>query len=498
MPSKSYLATVDLGSNSFRLLIARVEDNIINPIDQIKETIRLAAGLDEQNFLSVESRERALATLAKFKERLHSFKQEQVRVVATSTLRIAKNAREFIQSASKVLGFDIEVISGSEEARLIYLGAIHSCAYSKNKRLVIDIGGGSTEFVIGEGYDAQIMESVTIGCVSYTSKFFANGELTDANFNNAIMAARSKIQAMEYLFSNHQWTEAIGTSGTAKSLYELCISNGYADKITLDGLIQLKKQFIKAKNIKKLKLEGLKEDRKPVIPGGLAIMIAIMEELNIGEMTIADGALREGVMYDMLGRRSEDDLRIKTIQRFKKFYKIDETQSSNVYRTTMQIFMSLMIHNKQDSEQIKLLQWAAELYEIGLSIAHSDYHKHGSYILENSDMAGFSKPEQSLIADLVRSHRGNLIKALESLQGRRKIKLKLLYMVMAFRFSVILNRSRYGFRPETLTVVMTSKSEFYLSIDNEWLKNNLLSLYSINEEIEQWNKCGITIALLTQ
>jgi exopolyphosphatase/guanosine-5'-triphosphate,3'-diphosphate pyrophosphatase len=200
----------------------------------------------------------------------------------------------------------------------------------------------------------------------------------------------------------------------------------------------------------------------------------------------------------MLGRRSEDDLRITTIQRFKKFYKIDDAQSNHVYRTTMQIFMSLMIHNKQDNEQIKLLQWAAELYEIGLSIAHNDYHKHGSYILEHSDMAGFSKPEQSLIADLVRSHRGNLIKALESLQGKRKIKLKLLYMVMAFRLSVILNRNRHGFALETLTIIMTSKSEFYLSIDNTWLKNNMLSLYSINEEIEQWNKCGITIALLAQ
>ena len=277
MTHKNFLATVDLGSNSFRLLIAKVTDNdTIHPIDQIKETVRLAAGLDHNHILTTESQEIALLALSKFKERLSGFNKNQVRVVATSTLRVAKNSAEFIAKANNVLGFNIEVISGTEEARLIYIGAMHSIAYSQEKRLIIDIGGGSTEFIIGSGYDPQIMESVTIGCVSFSNRFFVNGELSDNNFNNAILAARSKIQAMEHLFAKHDWIEAIGTSGTAKSLYELCISHGYADKITLEGLYKLKKQFIKYKNTSKLDISGLKEDRRPVIVGGAAILIAIM------------------------------------------------------------------------------------------------------------------------------------------------------------------------------------------------------------------------------
>ncbi|MCE2705771.1 MAG: exopolyphosphatase [Proteobacteria bacterium] len=499
MTHKNFLATVDLGSNSFRLLIAKVTDNdTIHPIDQIKETVRLAAGLDHNHILTTESQEIALLALSKFKERLSGFNKNQVRVVATSTLRVAKNSAEFIAKANNVLGFNIEVISGTEEARLIYIGAMHSIAYSQEKRLIIDIGGGSTEFIIGSGYDPQIMESVTIGCVSFSNRFFVNGELSDNNFNNAILAARSKIQAMEHLFAKHDWIEAIGTSGTAKSLYELCISHGYADKITLEGLYKLKKQFIKYKNTSKLDISGLKEDRRPVIVGGAAILIAIMEELHISEMTIADGALREGVMYDLLGRKSENDLRTSTVLTLKDFYSIDLTQAQNVSVATLQMYINLMGQTKADSEFLKLLQWASELYEVGLCISHNDYHKHGSYILDNSDLAGFSKPEQSILADLVRTHRGNLLKALESLQSRRKIKLKFLYMVLAFRLSVIFNRNRQGFNSSIITIISNSKSSFYISINSEWLKTNTLTLYSLNEEIEQWNKCGITINLIPQ
>ncbi|MFN8770799.1 MAG: exopolyphosphatase [Neisseriaceae bacterium] len=499
MQSNNYLATVDLGSNSFRLLIAKVTDkNVLHPIDQIKETVRLAGGLDANNNLSDEAMQAALAALSRFKERLSGFHQDQVRVVATSTLRVAKNSIKFIKEANKVLGFDIEIISGVEEARLIYIGAAHSLAYSKEKRLVIDIGGGSTEFIIGRGYDPEIMESVTMGCVSFSSKFFTNGELTETNFSNAIFAAQSKIQAMEYLFAKHDWLLAIGTSGTARALYDLCVENGYSNKITLDGLYKLKKQFIKAKNIKKLNLGNLKEDRRPVIAGGLSIMIAIMEKLDINDMTIADGALREGVMYDLLGRNTDQDLRISTIERLKEFYNIDIQQSDRVCETSMQIYNNLMVQEPLDYEYGKLLQWATELYEIGLSISHNDYHKHGSYILYNSDLAGFSKPEQSILSDLVRTHRGNLNKALNGLEHRRDIEIKWLYMVLSFRLSVIFNRNRQGFNNSLINVIAKSKSSCYLSINNEWIRQNLLSLYSINEEIEQWNKRGITIHLITQ
>lgn len=494
------LATVDLGSNSFRLLIAKIgEDGVLYPIDQIKATVRLAGGLDSSNNLTKESQLFALEVLSRFSERLVGFKKSQVRVVGTSALRVAKNSDEFIAIANKTLGFNIEVISGNEEARLIYIGAMHSLAHTLEKRLVVDIGGGSTEFIIGSGYDPQIMESVTMGCVSFSNRYFINGDLTEENFDNAIFAARGKIQTMEHLFAEHVWSAAIGTSGTAKILYELCIANGFADHITRDGLYKLKKLMIKQKNSKILTLDGLKEDRRPVIPGGLSIMIAIMEELNVEDMTIADGSLREGVMYDLLGRKTDKDLRITTVDSLKKRYAIDDAQSNRVANTALYLCKELIGNNYIESNYLKLLQWAAQLYEIGLSISHNDYHRHGAYILANADMAGFSKPEQSILADLVRSHRGSLVRACESLGASRKIKMRFFIKMMSFRFAVILTRNRKQLPSDAITSIrITSKSCFELVVDGKWLSQNPLTLHSINEEIDQWKKMNFKIKLTSK
>ncbi|MCE3268604.1 MAG: exopolyphosphatase, partial [Burkholderiales bacterium] len=251
------LATVDLGSNSFRLLIAQIrEDGSLHPIDQIKEIVRLTGGLDENEKLSPEKQAAALAVLARFSERLAGFEKNQVRVVGTSALRVAKNAEDFIVIANKTLGFDIEVISGTEEARLIYIGAMHSMSFTMDKRLVIDIGGGSTEFVTGVGYEPEIMESVTMGCVSFSNRYFTGGELNESNFANAIFAARSRVQAMGYLFASHDWSTVVGTSGTARALYDLCIENGFSDQISLDGLYKLRKLLIRHKNINNLPIVG--------------------------------------------------------------------------------------------------------------------------------------------------------------------------------------------------------------------------------------------------
>ena len=491
------LATVDMGSNSFRLLIAKIrDDGTIYPVDQIKETVRLAGGLDANNNLTKESQLYALEVLSRFSERLVGFSKNQVRVVATSTLRVAKNSGEFIGIANKTLGFKIEVISGNEEARLIYIGAMHSLAYTKDLRLVVDIGGGSTEFIIGSGYKPQIMESVTMGCVSFSNRYFPNGELTDANFENAIYAARGKIQTMEHLFAAHKWCAAIGTSGTARSLYDLCVENELADHISLEGLYKLKKLFIRYKNSRNLDIVGLKEDRRPVIAGGLAIMIAILEELNVTDMTIADGSLREGVMYDLLGRQSEHDLRPTTVQRMKKRVLIDEDQSQRVAKTAVMLLRELVNNNSFEENYYKLMSWAAELYEIGLAISHNDYHKHGAYILANADMAGFSKPEQSILADLVRSHRGSLNKACESVKERRKLRLRFIIMILSFRLAVIFNRNRKELGADVIrSVKIISKSGMELCLSEAWLQQNPLTLYSLNEEIEQWKKMDIKIKL---
>ena len=496
------LATVDLGSNSFRLLVAQInEDGALYQIDQIKETVRLAGGLDQSNNLTRESQLLALETLARFGERLAGFNKDQVRVVATSTLRVAQNAEDFIVIANKTLGFNIEIIAGTEEARLIYIGAMHSLSYTTDKRLVIDIGGGSTEFVTGSGYEPQVMESVTMGCVSFSNRYFENGILDENNFSNAIFAARGKIQAMEYLFAKHDWAEAIGTSGTARALYDLCTLNGFSDQITLDSLYKIKKLLIKNKNTRNLSVIGLKDDRSPVIAGGLSIMIAVMEELRIDTMTIADGALREGVMYDLLGRKSSHDLRSNTVASLKKRYSINEKQSKRVATIAMQLHDQLTSLSRTNGEQVKLLQWASELYETGLSISHSDYHKHGAYILANADLAGFSKPEQTVLSDLVRSHRGSLNKAIDSLKNKKRAKNKLLLMILALRLSVIFNRNRKDIDGDKIIEMINNpdrENGFDLIVDGNWLRQNPLTLYSLNEEITEWKKLDTKIKLVTK
>ncbi|MEN9945690.1 MAG: hypothetical protein RLZZ293_76, partial [Pseudomonadota bacterium] len=477
------LATVDLGSNSFRLLIGKAnEDGTIVPIDQIKATVRLASGLDDKNNLTKEAQLIALEVLTRFNERLANFKKSQVRVVGTSTLRVAINANDFITIANKALGFPIEVISGKEEARLIYIGAMHSLSYSHDKRLVVDIGGGSTEFIIGEGYEPQIMESVTMGCVSYTGRYFADGQLTEANFNNAIYAARSKIQSMEHLFSKHEWKIAIGTSGTAKTLYDMCLENNLANEITYDGMLQLKKMLIRSKTIKNIQLLGIKDERKEVIAGGLAIMLAIFEELAIKNMTIADGSLREGVMYDLIGRKSNADLRGVTVADLKKRYHLDELQGERVANLAAYLHNQLVGTEKTNFERRKLLIWACELYEIGLGISHNDYHKHGAYILQHSDLAGFSKPEQTIIAELVHAHRGSVAKVVTKLKRvvRNKLKTNEIFGLIAFRLSVIINRSRKELNIfDLLKIDNVSKNGFNLIVNQEWINDNPLTLFSL-------------------
>lgn len=498
--TQNLLATVDLGSNSFRLLVGKIhEDGTVFPVDQIKETVRLASGLDANNNLTKESQMFALEVLSRFSERLSNFKKSQVRVVGTSTLRVANNSADFIAIANKALGFPIEVISGKEEARLVYMGAMHSLSYSNEKRLVVDIGGGSTEFIIGKGYDPEIMESVTMGCVSYTGRYFADSQLSESNFNNAILAARSKIQAMEHLFTKHDWQLAIGTSGTAKTIYDMCIENGLAEEITYSGMQQLKKMLIKSKSIKNIDLIGIKDDRKAVIPGGLSIMIAIFEELGIENMTIADGALREGVMYDLMGRKSNADLREVTVIDLKKRYGLDIAQGRRVAKFAFYLQNSIVVPEKINLEKRKLLLWACELYEIGLSISHNDYHKHGAYILQNADLAGFSKPEQTIIAELVRSHRGSVTKIYEKLRKmfKDKIKSRSVFALISFRLAVIFNRSRKDVDFEQVVKIENANKNGYdLVVDKQWLVNNPLTLFSLNEELANWFELGFQIKLI--
>jgi exopolyphosphatase/guanosine-5'-triphosphate,3'-diphosphate pyrophosphatase len=328
-----------MGSNSFRLQISRVVDDQLYTLDSLKDTVRLGGGLQDDKTLDSETLQRALACMARFGERLRGMDPKQVRVVGTNTLRVAKNAPEFIVEAERLLGFPIEIIAGREEARLIYLGAAHSLPATKERRLVVDIGGGSTEFIIGSGYKAHVTESLPLGCVVFSKRFFVDGKISKSTFRDAELAARNEIQRIVHEYPASEWQLAVGTSGTARALRDMMEANGWSNgEITLRGMKRLRDDLIACGHSKDIRILGLKDDRAPVLPGGLAIMIAIFESLGIEQMIVTDGALRDGVLYDLLGRQREKDMRDSTITQFKRRYHVDVAQAQRVAALAERLF----------------------------------------------------------------------------------------------------------------------------------------------------------------
>ncbi|MGH8630656.1 MAG: exopolyphosphatase, partial [Burkholderiales bacterium] len=335
-----------------------------------------------------------------------------MRAVATNTLRVAKNARQVLPRLEAALGFPIEVVAGREEARLIYLGVAHSLPPSHEKRLVVDIGGGSTECIIGAGHQPHRLESLYMGCVSWTLRFFPEGRLSKSNVKQAELAARIELETIRRQFSAKHWSEAIGSSGTARALADILEANGWSPSgITRDGLERLRTALVKAGNIDKLDLPGLKGDRVPVLPGGFAIMSAIFSELDVERMQFATGAMRQGILWDMIGRAHRKDMRELTVRQFMQRYHADTDQAHRVERLALKLFEQLGNSSKEKRDyEMQLLSWAAMLHQIGLNVAHSGYHKHSAYILANADMPGFSKKEQQQLSLLVLAHRGSLDK----------------------------------------------------------------------------------------
>lgn len=406
------LAAIDLGSNSFHLQVGRVEGEQLFYLDSLKESVRLAAGLTEQKKLDAAAQKRALNCLARFGERLQGMPEGAVRAVGTSALRVAKNSAAFLDKARAALGFDIDIVAGREEARLIYLGVSHSLPLTQTPRLVVDIGGGSTECILGEGYEPKERESLRMGCVGYTKLFFGDGRLDKAAFWDAETTARVEIQAVASAFRAGAWDEAVGSSGTAKALGEICMQNGFSDgAITLDGLKWMREQLVKAGSLDRVELDGLKSDRRPVIAGGLAVMLALFRELDIDTMTTAQGAMREGILWDLLGRVHDQDMRDVTVAQFQRRYQVDGRQAERVEGVALSLLRDIATSVREPMEAAHhRLAWAARLHEIGISIAHSGFHKHGAYILENADMPGFSRMDQVNLATLVRASRGSLKK----------------------------------------------------------------------------------------
>ncbi|BBH14258.1 exopolyphosphatase [Chromobacterium haemolyticum] len=490
-PPNNVLATIDMGSNSFRLQVSRVVDDQLYALDVMKETVRLGAGLTADKQLDQETQDKALACLARFGERLRGFTPAQVRAVGTNTLRVAKNAADFIAKAEPLLGFPIEVIAGREEARLIYLGAAHSLPDTKERRMVVDIGGGSTEFIIGSHYKALVTESLPLGCVSYTLRYFGNGKLTQANFQDAILAARNEIQRIAHQYQREEWQLAVGTSGTARSLRDVLEINDWSTAdITLSGMEKLKALLIRQGSIDAIDVNGLKADRAPVLAGGLAIMIAVFQELAIDKMTVAEGALRDGVLYDLLGRQREKDMRDTTVTQFKRRYHVDTGQAERV--TTLAERLYRMVAGEDvDQAMLKRLLWAAKLHEIGLTISHTAYHKHSSYILQHADMPGFSKREQATLAAIVLGHRGDMGKMRQYMEDS-----SLWQAVVSLRLAVLFHRSRNNIALPEMLDLRQHATGFALTLNKVWLKGSPLTASGFKQEIGQWKNVGFVLDIV--
>jgi len=485
------LAAVDLGSNSFRLQIARVDGDQLYMLDGLREPVRLAAGLNADKYLDAAAQQRALVALGRFAERLRDLPREAVRAVGTNSFRVAKNAGDFIPQAEHTLGFPIEVIAGREEARLIYLGVAHGLPQSKDNRLVIDIGGGSTECIIGNGLTPLKLESLYMGCVSFSSRFFPDGKITRQNLKQAELAASVELQTIVADYKGH-WQQALGSSGTAKAIAELLELNGYSEHgITRDGLEKLRAHMLKAGNVQQLGLQGLRPDRTPALAGGFAIMYAVFCELGITSMSPALGALREGVLYDLWGRIHNNDMREATVRQFRRRYHVDRKQAERVEKLA-NIFAQQFLGIEAADTAPQLLSWVSNLHEIGISVAHSGYHKHTAYILANADMPGFSRKEQARLSLLALAQRGNLAK----LQGQLK-NIEDCVLAMSLRLAVLFYRNR-GDIPLPVLQGHFSGTKFHLAIDADWLSRNQLTETALQEEVRQWKTLGMSMQIVAE
>ena len=486
MKTYDTLAAVDLGSNSFRLEVARVAGDQLYPLDSLKETVRLAGGLTDDKLLDEATQARALECLQRFGERLRGLSPEAVRCVGTSALRVARNADTFIPKAELALGHSIEIVAGREEARLIYLGVAHSLQASPERRLVVDIGGGSTEFIIGHGLKPHERESLHMGCVNFTKRFFADGSVDKATLKVAEMAARVEVERIAREFSRDNWQHAVGSSGTARALREILEQCGWSVRgITADGLAKLRSQLVKAGHVDALDLPGLSRDRVPVIAGGFAIMAGLFAELGIEQMDVAETAMREGILYDLLGRFHQQDMREATVDEFTRRYHIDPQQAARVKRVALKLLAACGGGNEND---LRFLDWGARLHEIGLSVSHGGYHRHAGYILENADMPGFSRTEQARLALLARAQRGALVKLPDFAAGVVSDNDRLL--VWLLRQAVILCRSRAEPRLPEVKVEASNK-RFRLTLPEGWLARRPLTQRALEEEAVHWQVVGV-------
>ncbi len=465
------VAAVDLGSNSFHLIVARLENGVPRIVDRHREMVRLADGLDSENMLTAEARWRALGCLNRFGERLRGLSSKDVRAVGTNTFRAADNTTEFLAEAEQALGHPIDIVSGIEEARLIYQGVVRSMDSADEKRLVVDIGGGSTELIVGQGKVAGAMNSFYMGCVSMSRQFFADGDITEERMLLAETAARQELEPFQEIYNKSGWDVALGASGTIKAAARIAFENGWSDDkkvINKRGLKHIRKMLIELGHVDKLEMKGLVEQRIPVICGGVAILRAIFGVLGIDSMRATSGALREGLLYDLVGRLQHHDVRDHSVNTLAQRCNIDMAQADRVSRIALDLFDMTSAEWKITGDDMReMLGWAARLHECGMMVAYNQYHKHGAYIITNANMHGFSQQEQGLLAMLVRAHRRKFPNGeLRSLPGRWARQAQRLAILL--RVAVTLCRGRSDTTMPGLEAA-AGKNSLNLKIPGDWL-----------------------------
>ncbi|HNC51345.1 MAG TPA: Ppx/GppA phosphatase family protein [Accumulibacter sp.] len=492
--SYELIAGVDLGSNSFRVQIGRIVGDQIHPLDTLKETVRLGSGLTREKLLDHASQQRAIETLRRFGERLRGFDRETVRAVTTDAMRVARNSRMVLLQAEAALGFPIEIIGGREEARLIFIGAANALPPASHRRLVVDIGGGSTEFIIGERTEPLLMESLFMGGISYRQRFFPEGRVDKKRFYAAEVSAAREVEAIAVDYQRFGWQEAVGSSGSAQEIATILESNDLNPDggrgISREGLSRLRQLLIRAGSAEALNLKGMRDERYMILPGAIAIMSAVFSELAIEHMTYSDGALPLGVLYDLLGRFEHHDTRDETVGQFMRRYQVDEMQVRRVERTALLLLGQMIkLDSPEHENDVHFLRWAVSLHEIGVSVAHTEFHKHGAYILGHADMPGFSKRDQARLALLVLGQRGKLQKLASMPAGDPNWRL-----VFCLRLAALLHRAREDQALPELAV-RESPVGFQLDVPVDWPDANPMTAAALNDETLLWRRIGIKVKI---
>lgn len=486
--NKALLAAIDLGSNSFRLEIGRLDSGHIERVEYIKEAVRQGGDLDENRNLTPEAIERGIRCLARFGERLQGFDAAHVRAVATQTLREANNRDTFVKLAKKALGFDVEIISGVEEARLIYQGVSRFLPQSNEKRIVIDIGGRSTEFILGQGFNAFHTASLHVGSVAWSLKHFASGEYSEKAFSRAEISAESIFETLGDHYNRAHWDVAYGASGTVGAIADVLMQYGRpADTVSKEGLYWLRDELLRARYADKIRLNGLKEDRKPVIAGGLSVLIAVFEFLKVESISVAKGALRHGLLYDMLARDDDmQDLRNVSVQRLARKFNVDESHANTVAEVAEKLFEKISddIHFAPGEYQTnaRKLRWAAQLHEIGGMVSLVDAHLHGAYILEHTDPPGFAQSELHRLSLLISGYRGKLKRLEADFTDRIFVK-----QLICLRLAVILCHTRKSPNLRGLQL-QCSANNITLTVPKSWAEKFPQSYYLLDEEMLAWQK----------